>query len=338
MRSYQIKNTPLPNLGRGASKSFRLPIVGAGGLFFCLALVGCGARTAPEAVKPALSASGDALAPGVIHRAIAMGDGTGVDLIDVDMSRAHVRIQIVTEGIGRAGGMIGGQAYTPREWLDKAHALAAVNGGYFGRESSAGRKEFVGLLVQNGRVRHAAPPLSGHGGTAASAGRYVRSVLGISREGMPLIAYAATEAGRPQSLRVYSSAAMHGEGTPWAIQSGVGCGPMLIQNGHVRVTDRQERLASAGALPRTFAAYDNGAQGRRHFVLGMASGMEYRDLAAFAVRYFAQYDHTRAQAAMCLDGGASTQLSYRNRPSGAVQSPRETGVSVPDAIVLVPRP
>ena len=39
---------------------------------------------------------------------------------------------------------------------------------------------------------------------------------------------------------------------------------------------------------------------------------------------------------MCLDGGASTQLSYR-LPDGAVQSPRETGVTVPDAIVILPR-
>jgi exopolysaccharide biosynthesis protein len=267
-----------------------------------------------------------------------MENGTGVDLIDVDMTQAHVRIQIATEHIGRVQGMISGQAYTPHEWLDKTHALAAINGGYFGREDSAGRKEFVGLLAQGGRVRHAAPPLSGHGGTQAGAGRYVHSVFGITRNGMPAIAYAATEAGRPQSLRRYPSAAMYDPGMPWPLQSGVGCGPMLVQNGHVRVTDRQERLASAGALPRTFVAYGMGRHGPAHFIMGMASGMEYRDLAAFVMRYFSQYDHMRAQAAMCLDGGASTQLSYRADAGSATQSPRETGVSVPDAVVLMPRP
>lgn len=267
-----------------------------------------------------------------------MSNGTGVDLVDVDTARARVSIQIVTEQIGRTGGMIGGQAYTPHEWLDKTHALAAVNGGYFGREDTAGRKEFVGLLVQGGQVRHAAPPLTGHGGTQVRAGRYVRSVLGFDKEGMPTIAYAATETRHPRSLRKYASAAIHGSGTPWPVQMGVGCGPMLIQNGRVRVTDRQERLASDGVLPRTFAAYDTGTRGPGHFILGMASGMEYRDLAAFIVRYFSYYDHTRAQAAMCLDGGASTQLSYRAGAGRAVQSPRETGVSVPDALVVVPRP
>ena len=38
---------------------------------------------------------------------------------------------------------------------------------------------------------------------------------------------------------------------------------------------------------------------------------------------------------MCLDGGASTQLSYRKHAT--VQSPRFTGVTVPDAVVILPR-
>ncbi len=333
---------------QGINKSLRLPRIAprrrasiagcrAGGLFFCLLLMGCGVRTAPASQKPAAPADGDTLAPGVVHHAIAMDNGIGVDVIDADMKQARVSVQIATEHIERIGGMIGGQAYTPHEWLDKTHALAAVNGGYFGREDNAGRKEFVGLLVQGGRVRHAAPPLSGHGGTQIRAGRYVRSVFGVGRDGTLHITWAATEVGQPQSLRAYSSAAARGNGVPWPLQSGVGCGPLLVQNGRVRVTDRQERLVSAGALPRTFVAYDKGTHGQGHFILGMASGLEYRDLAAFVVRYFPQYDGTQAQAAMCLDGGASTQLSYRANAGGMTQSPRETGVSVPDAVVLVPR-
>lgn len=339
MRWHQTRLAPL-SIARqgGASKSLRLPSIGAEGLFFCLLVLGCGARTVPHAPSPAASASGDTLAPGVIHRAIAMENGTGVDLIDVDWTRAHVSVQIATEHIGRVDGMIGGQAHTPHEWLDKTQSLAAANGGYFGREGSGGRKEFIGLLVQGGRVRHAAPPLTGHGGAQTRAGRYIRSAFGIGHDGVPVITYAATGTGQPQLLRAYASPAEQGRGTAWAAQSAVGCGPTLVQNRQVRVTDREERLASGGALPRTFVAYDRGAHGQRHFVLGMASGMEYRDLAAFVVRYFARYDGTQAQAAMCLDGGASTQLSYRAGPGGQVQSPRETGVSVPDAVVIAPRP
>lgn len=114
----------------------------------------------------------------------------------------------------------------------------------------------------------------------------------------------------------------------------VGCGPTLIQQGKSVVTDRLERLASPGPLPRTFVAYDGPAGRPAHFLLGIASGMTYPDLAAFLTDYFARYDGTRAEAAMCLDGGASTQLSYRRR--NTVQSPRFTGVTVPDAVVIRP--
>ncbi len=272
-----------------------------------------------------------------MHRAIVLSNGTGVDVVDVDLTRARVSITVATDGVGRTNGMIGGRAWTPREWLDKRHALAAANGGYFGREGSDGRKEFVGLLVQRGKVRHAAPPLYGSGGRYAHAGKFTRSAFGITPEGVPVIAWAATEEGHPQSVRAYPSPLVRGRGAAWRVESAVGCGPRLVQNGKLVVTDRQERLVSPGAASRTFIAYDAGIGGRpRHFLLGMASGMEYRDLAKFVLRYFPQRDGTRAGDAMCVDGGASTQLSYR-AAGGAVQSPRETGVSVPDALVIVPR-
>jgi exopolysaccharide biosynthesis protein len=115
----------------------------------------------------------------------------------------------------------------------------------------------------------------------------------------------------------------------------VGCGPTLIQAGKTVVTDRRERLASPGARPRTFVAYD-GPPGRpTHFVLGVASALTFPDLAVFLQDYFTRYDATRAEAAMCLDGGASTQLSFRQ--GNAVQSPLATGVSVPDAVILRPQ-
>ena len=74
----------------------------------------------------------------------------------------------------------------------------------------------------------------------------------------------------------------------------------------------------------------------KHLLVGTASGTDFHALAAFLVGYFPRHDGTRAEAAMCLDGGASTQMTYR--ANGALQSPRETGVTVPDALVLVPTP
>ena len=127
----------------------------------------------------------------------------------------------------------------------------------------------------------------------------------------------------------------HRRPTPWPVVSAVGCGPTLIQRGCFVVTDRLERLASPGALPRTFVAYDAPRGRPTHFVLGIASSMTFQDLAAFLQTYFPHYDGTRVEAAMCLDGGASTQLSYRS--GSMTQSPRFTGVTVPDAVVILPR-
>jgi len=320
-------------------KSRQWPVMGARlavPLFFVLGITGCRRPSAPAHAAPGQAS--DVLAAGVVHRALPTGNGQGIDLVDVDLARASVKIGVTTEGIKMLDGSVTGLAYTPHEWLDKTGGLAAINGGYFGQEIAPGRKEFVGLLVQGGRVRHAAPPLEGHGSATVPAGHYVRSAFGVTREGAPVIAWAATEPGRPQSLRAYALPAakrLRPDGA-WRVQTGVGCGPMLIRGRHVVTMDRQERLVSPGPLPRTFVAYDGG-QGKRpaHFVLGMASGMEYRDLAAWLRDYFPRYDRTQAVAAMCLDGGASTQLSYRQ--NGEVRSPRETGVTVPNAIVLVPR-
>lgn len=309
-----------------------------GGLFLCL-LSGCSPRTsevhaAPPAVTGGRTASGDALAPGVVHRAIPLTTGTGIDVIDVDLDRAQARWTIQTRGIQKAQGRVVGQAWTPREWLTRLGGLAAVNGGYFGEyEDAQGRKDFVGLLVQKGRVRQSAPPLHGQGSPTIRRGQYVRSAFGLTADGRPMIVWAATDVGRPQSLHVFE-APMGRRGAEWRVTQAVGCGPTLIAGGKIVVTQYGERLVSPGPRPRTFVAYDRVDGRPRHLLVGMASGADFHALAAFVAAYFPRYDGTQAEAAMCLDGGASTQMTYRL--GGALQSPRETGVTVPDALALLP--
>ncbi len=300
----------------------------------CLLLPGCAPRTTSAPSPPSVPAdAADTLAPGVVHRAIPTLDGAGIDLVDIDLARSHCRLTIQTRGIVLSSGHVVGQAGTPRDWLTRTHALMAVNGGYFGGEDGAGRKELVGLLVQKGRVRHAAPPLVGSGSPTIRRGQYVRSAFGLSSDGTPQIVWAATEPSRPQALRSYSGP-MRPESAPWAIADAVGCGPTLISEGRIIVTQYQERLVSPGPEPRTFVAYDSVNGRPRHVVAGIASGSDFAALAAFLSRYFPRYDGTQAEAAMCLDGGASTQMTYAL--NGTMQSPRETGVTVPDALVLLP--
>jgi len=303
----------------------------------CL-LAGCSAhpRLAAAHGTPAptpAAAGDDVLAPGVVHRAIPLGDG-GVDLIDVDLARSHTRLTLQTQGIRLSSGSVVGRAYTPREWMEKTGGLAAVNGGYFGAEDVRGDKEFVGLLVQKGRVRHAAPPLLGQGSATVRRGRYVRSAFGLTRDGTPQITWAATRPGHPQDIAAYAAPMGRGVGD-WRVGDAVGCGPTLIAQGRAVVTQYGERLVSPGPRARTFVAYDAPGGRPAHFVFGIASGADFYALAAFLIGYFPRHDGSRAGAAMCLDGGASTQMTYRL--GGTVQSPRETGVPVPDALVLLPR-
>lgn len=304
-------------------------------VWFALLTNGCNAPISSSA-KPSRFIS-ESIAEGVVHRAIPTGPDEGIDLIDINLRRARVRIAVAADDVRLTDGMVTGKPYTPHEWLDKTHALAAVNGGYFGADAGDGRKEIVGLLVQNSRARRVAPPLAGQGGANTTAGEFVRSAFGIMPDGRPEIAWAATEPHAPRVARRFSSPdARSLVKAPWGVAMAVGCGPTLLQGGKLFVADRQERLVSEGANARTFVAYDGPAGHPRHFALGMASGITYRDLAAFLISYFPRYDKTSAAAAMCLDGGSSTQLSYRLK-NGTVQSPRETGVSVPDAILVVPK-
>ena len=312
------------------------PLLGAGGLFFfCFLFPGCAPHTASSSnVSPPPGAdSADILAPGVVHRAIPTRAGAGIDLVDIDLTRSRCRLTIQTQGITLSGGHVVGQAYTPHEWLTRTHGLLAVNGGYFGQEDAAGRKEFVGLLVQRGRVRHAAPPLIGSGSPTIRKGQYVRSAFGLMPNGLPSIIWAATSPNHPQSVTAYAGPMGH-RSTGWNAADAVGCGPTLISQSKIVVTQYQERLVSPGPEPRTFVAYDGPDGHPRHLVVGIASGADFADLAAFVSRYFPRCDHSRAEAAMCLDGGASTQMTYV--VNGAAQSPRETGMSVPDALVLLP--
>ena len=152
--------------------------------------------------------------------------------------------------------------------------------------------------------------------------------------GTPSIVWAATKPSNSQAVTAYAGP-MGRRSAVWDAADAVGCGPTLISQSKIVVTQYQERLVSPGPEPRTFVAYDGLAGHPQHLVIGIASGADFAELAVFLARYFPRYDHSRAEAAMCLDGGASTQMTYA--AGGAAQSPRETGVTVPDALVLLPR-
>lgn len=300
-------------------------------------LLGWGWMLRQRPYAPPASASsdrGEILAPGVVHASVPLGAMSGMDIIDVDLSQSAYRPAILTRRIEKGAAPVG-DALTPEEWLNAAHALAAVNGGYFGAGSDR-RKEIVGALARGGKILRPSPPLYGQGGSRTRAGQFVRSVFAIDLRGDPQIEWAATPSRGGDAFYAYRTPENPAGGRRWRIKDAIGCGPTLIRNGRAAVSDSAERLASDELSARTFVAYDAPHGKPRHFVIGAGDRLTYRELASAILDYFAQAHDDRPSRAMCLDGGESSQISYVDR--GRVVSPRATGVSVPDAVALVRRP
>lgn len=268
-----------------------------------------------------------------MHAAIPLSLSTGIDLIDVDLAASNYRPAILAENVSLSRLGLAGDAYSPSAWLARRQALAVVNGGYFGR-GKQDRKEIIGLFVKNGRILRPAPPIRGQGGAFVGAGLYVRSAFGITREGNPQIAWASTPSHGGEGVYAYVTPNDPHGGRRWNIQDAIGCGPMLVRAGRPVVTDHQERLVDDLRTARTFVAYDTIQGHPRHFVIGVANAATYKDLAQALIRYYARAHGTKPARAMCVDGGSSSQLSYKS--GGQTLTPLATSVAMPTAIAIVP--
>ena len=96
----------------------------------------------------------------------------------------------------------------------------------------------------------------------------------------------------------------------WAVRDAVECGPTLVHKGRIWITDGAEHLRSPAALPRTFVAYSERQGVPDRLILCATVAMEYKDAAEFCMRYFGREHGIGCWAAMCLDGGGSTQMAY----------------------------
>jgi Phosphodiester glycosidase len=259
-------------------------------------------------------------------------EGAGVQLLDIDLTLANVQPIVVAEGVARIGGNHVGDAYTVAEWAERYRAIGGVNGGFFGQtyDSLGARRQIVQLAVVDGAV---VAPGGAVGSTRTPGERYLRSAIGFTGDGAPRMAWAAATASLgPRDAGAPTNPT---DPRPWDVRWAVACGPRLIHRGHRYIADRIERLRSPERLPRTVVAYDSDGTMPRHLLLLRADAMTYEDLAAFVQRYFPAHHGTRAAEAMCLDGGASSQIVYRQGNRLIDAAP--TGVKVPTALLLVPK-
>ena len=272
------------------------------------------------------------VARGVRYRAVSEHDpltnGSPVWLIEAQLGIPGPVIRVVSSGLDENESPRYGDCHTTALWCAATGAVAAINGGYFG-DGDDRRKEIIGLLVGDRMV------LSSGSQRRGSSGTYVRSVFGIGLDGAPGIRWATGRRGRKADLAWYAEPGQAQASGIWSVREAVGCGPTLVVGGKVRVTDREERLVSRGRLTRTFIGYSSRSGRPDRLVMAVGYAMEYRDAAAFMVGYFKREYGAACERAMCLDGGASSQLTCI--ADGGVVEPYTAYVTVPTAIVVKAR-
>lgn len=257
---------------------------------------------------------------------------SGTQILDLDL-RGPLRPRVIARNVSRVRWNHVGDALTVAEWVQETGAIAGVNGGFFGDtyDAAGRRRQIVQLAVVDGEV--VAP-----GGAVESTGagqgeRYVRSAIGFTGDGSPRMEWSAgTRRHGPRRIDVPIAPFRI---RPWDIESAVACGPRLIHRGNPHITDQAERLRSPESVARTFVAFDSVGGHPGHLVLGCADAMRYPQIARFLENYFQSRHGTQVAEAMCLDGGASSQLAYQHR--GELVDARPTGVFVPTSIVIAER-
>lgn len=283
-----------------------------------LGLSGCAPRSQTDTEQT--------VTDGVIFRS---DSALGIQTLTADLNAGTVRPAVVAKNVTRIRNNFVGDAKTVAEWAREYDAVGGVNAGFFGEtyDPSGHRKQLVQLAVVGQKV---VAPGSATASTAKPGETYLRSAIGFSEGGRPEIVWATGKlsTGPRRAERVISPK----EKRLWEIESAVACGPRLVHDGKLAITDREERLISPGRLARAFVAYDRTG---RYLVLGRADESEFSELAAYLVRFFSETLHAPIEEAMCLDGGPSAQLVYR---AGArVVDVEPTGVQVPTAILLLPK-
>ena len=290
-------------------------------------------RTKPLANRELLAFHTEMIAAGVVLRQYGPGayvpPECDVSVLEVDLSSTASRLRVAAEAVRSEYGGAWADARTIDDWCARSNAWGAVNGGYFGARAGQ-RKQVVGLLATEGMVRSSGRLVRARG----NRDRFARSVLWIGRDGLPHIDWVTAQAGRRALLALLDSPANPAHQTYAEAVDAVGCGPALVRAGAVCVTDREERLVSPRRVPRTFVAYSTEGRRPRAFVMGVATSMDYRDVAAFLTAYFQREHGTACEAGMCLDGGSSSQLAFR-RGDAYVTAPGSE-VTVPTAVLVVP--
>jgi hypothetical protein len=252
-------------------------------------------------------------------------------VIDADLSTPGVTVRVhAANPSSREWGWSVADARSVADWCRITGAVAGVNGGFFGEEVRPGRKEIIGLLKVAGKT-YARAPL--YRARAADRVSYAHSTFGVVDSRRPMVAWVTSSRRSRDRLLAYPRPVDLRDGSPWKVDSALSGGPRLIHLGRNYVADRDERLVSVGALPRTFLGLSRARRaGGNRLVLATASAMSFEQAAGFLQSYFQSRHGVPCDEAMGLDGGHAAQLAYRS--GDQILSARGVEVTVPTTVLI----
>lgn len=231
---------------------------------------------------------------------------------------------------------------TTSEFATDPGVCVAVNGGYF--DMTADPATHVGLLLA------ARPGRPGTGGTGDRAGRLVadatgpvqrdtltyvtaRAALGFTADDRAEIAWASA---RGDSLFAWADPPPHRRGAlpdsawkpverRWAVRTAIGAGPMLIEDGRIRIT-ADEEVFFGTSIPRTHPRTAAGITADGDLLLLVVDGRQPASRGVNLEELAAILWNLDAVDALNLDGGGSSTMVVAgvrlNSPvGGAVERP-----------------
>lgn len=228
---------------------------------------------------------------------------------------------------------------TTQAFAQDAEALVAINGGYFGGGQSfslvaSGGQTLVGNIAALNRSGTTYYPTRGAFGIRDDGTPDVSWIYGVSGT---TYAYPTPNANTQSQAQPQPTATFPAGGAPWPITTGIGGGPVLVENGQSRITWEEEVFFGSGIgsvtdwNPRTAIGYTASNELLLMVVDGrqtVSRGVSLEELAQLMI-------DLGAVEALNLDGGGSSTLVVNNtlinRPGGG-----SFQRAVASAFVLVP--
>ncbi|MEI6265680.1 MAG: phosphodiester glycosidase family protein [Sphingobacteriia bacterium] len=215
-----------------------------------------------------------------------------------------------------------GKRFTPAEYFTKeSNPLLVVNATFF----EFVRNSNLNMVVKDGKMlAYNLHTIAGKGKDTLTYRHPFGSVIGISKSGKADIVWSYTDSSSKYPLAIQrpinaikdssstlskSTVQIAGDFKKWKIQTAIGGGPVLVQEGKIKITNNEELKFAGKALfdkhPRTAMGYTNDGQliimaveGR---FPGKAEGANLEQLAKMLIG-------VGCEEAMNLDGGGSSCL------------------------------